>query len=221
MQSTGMLQRPRASLAARATSRRVVVCRAQQARAASIGADGAVLIGPRPECTRQWAASPSARWNVRRAAGPWTPAGGPRPRRRAANAWPSGAAMRACAAAALTAPRGLRPAPSRPPAQQQQQQAPAALARRAAAAAAAALLALAPAAGPAAANEFDILGEPTPTSSYFIDDASVLSKATRSELNKKLRLLEARCAARRGAGCCGGAWPRRAESGAARGPEGL
>lgn len=42
----------------------------------------------------------------------------------------------------------------------------------------------------AVANEFDILGEPTPTTSYYVDDAGVLSKSTRSAINKKLRLLE-------------------------------
>lgn len=45
---------------------------------------------------------------------------------------------------------------------------------------------------PAIASEFDILGEPTPTSNYFIDDASVLSKATRQDINKRLKLLEVR-----------------------------
>lgn len=63
------------------------------------------------------------------------------------------------------------------------------VAKRVAAGAAAALLTLAPAV-PALANEFDVLGEPTPTSSYYVDDAGVLSKSTRSEVNKKLRLLE-------------------------------
>ncbi len=43
---------------------------------------------------------------------------------------------------------------------------------------------------PALAGEFDVLGEPAPTSTYFIDDANVLSKASRSEINKKLKLLE-------------------------------
>lgn len=71
------------------------------------------------------------------------------------------------------------------------QQTPAAadVAKRVAAAGAAALLTLAPAV-PALANEFDILGEPTPTTAYYVDDASVLSKSTRSQINKTLRLLE-------------------------------
>ncbi|KAG2442578.1 hypothetical protein HXX76_002663 [Chlamydomonas incerta] len=43
---------------------------------------------------------------------------------------------------------------------------------------------------PAIASEFDILGEPTPTANYFIDDASVMSKATRQDINKRLKLLE-------------------------------
>ena len=42
------------------------------------------------------------------------------------------------------------------------------------------------------ANEFDILGEPVPTKNYFIDDAGVLSKSTRSDLNKRLSILEVR-----------------------------
>eukprot|EP00882_Tetradesmus_deserticola_P001501 GHRQ01001621.1.p1 GENE.GHRQ01001621.1~~GHRQ01001621.1.p1 ORF type:complete len:266 (+),score=96.33 GHRQ01001621.1:215-1012(+) len=63
------------------------------------------------------------------------------------------------------------------------------LAQRAAAAGAAVLLSAGMAA-PALATEFDILGEPTPTKAYFVDDASVLSKSTRSALNKKLGILE-------------------------------
>ncbi len=63
---------------------------------------------------------------------------------------------------------------------------------RGAAAGAAALLALGSLAGPSLATEFDILGEPTPTKNYFVDDASVLSKATRSDLNKRLSILEVR-----------------------------
>lgn len=65
------------------------------------------------------------------------------------------------------------------------------LAQRAAAAGAAVLLSAGMAA-PALATEFDILAEPTPTKAYYVDDASVLSKATRSELNKKLGILEVR-----------------------------
>jgi hypothetical protein len=42
---------------------------------------------------------------------------------------------------------------------------------------------------PAIASEFDILGEETPKT-YYYDDASVLSKATRSELSKRLSFLE-------------------------------
>lgn len=76
---------------------------------------------------------------------------------------------------------------------QQQQRPPSPLsdaARRAAAGAAAVLLAAAPLTGAALANEFDVLGEPAPTNTYYVDDAGVLSKSTRSEVNKKLRLLE-------------------------------
>jgi hypothetical protein len=65
------------------------------------------------------------------------------------------------------------------------------LAQRAAAAGAAVLLS-AGVAAPALATEFDILAEPTPTKAYFVDDASVLSKSTKSELNKKLGILEVR-----------------------------
>jgi hypothetical protein len=65
------------------------------------------------------------------------------------------------------------------------------LAQRAAAAGAAVLLSAGMAA-PALATEFDILAEPAPTKAYFVDDASVLSKSTKSELNKKLGILEVR-----------------------------
>ena len=61
---------------------------------------------------------------------------------------------------------------------------------QAAQAAAAAAAALVLAASPACANEFDILGEPRPTVQHVLDDAGVLSKATRSEVNKRLKLLE-------------------------------
>eukprot|EP00775_Hariotina_reticulata_P011379 gene11379-11528_t len=64
------------------------------------------------------------------------------------------------------------------------------IAQRAAAASAAALLSISSLAGSALASEFDILAEPTPTKTYFVDDASVLSKATRSDLNKRLSILE-------------------------------
>jgi hypothetical protein len=42
---------------------------------------------------------------------------------------------------------------------------------------------------PALASEFDVLAETTP-SAYYLDDASVLSKSTRSDLNKRLSYLE-------------------------------
>lgn len=60
------------------------------------------------------------------------------------------------------------------------------------AAAAAALLSVGAACGPALASELDLLLEPTPTSRYVIDDAGVLSKATRQELNQRLKNLEAK-----------------------------
>ena len=63
------------------------------------------------------------------------------------------------------------------------------LSRKVAAAGVAGMLALAPVTN-ALASEFDILGEPVPTSTYIIDDASVLNKITKSEINKKLKTLE-------------------------------
>merc|ERR1719379_1108307 len=43
---------------------------------------------------------------------------------------------------------------------------------------------------PAQSSEFDILAENEPKSSYYIDDASVLSRTTRDEINGKLSDLE-------------------------------
>lgn len=43
---------------------------------------------------------------------------------------------------------------------------------------------------PALASEFDILGETSPPKEYFVDDAGVLSKSTRGDLNTKLKTLE-------------------------------
>jgi hypothetical protein len=63
------------------------------------------------------------------------------------------------------------------------------LAKRAAAGAAAVTLSLGSVSVPAIATEFDILGEETPKA-YYVDDASVLSKSTRSDLNKRLSFLE-------------------------------
>lgn len=45
-------------------------------------------------------------------------------------------------------------------------------------------------AAPALATEFDVLAEPTPTKNYFVDDAGVLSRSTKSDLNKRLSILE-------------------------------
>lgn len=64
------------------------------------------------------------------------------------------------------------------------------LAQRAACAGAAALLSLGALAGPGLASEFDILAEPTPAKNYFVDDAGVLSRSTKSDLNKRLSILE-------------------------------
>jgi hypothetical protein len=63
------------------------------------------------------------------------------------------------------------------------------LAKRAAAGAAALTLTLGGLSVPAIASEFDVLAEETPKA-YYLDDASVLSKATRSDLNKRLSILE-------------------------------
>eukprot|EP00967_Tisochrysis_lutea_P070474 scaffold93018_cov13-Tisochrysis_lutea.AAC.1 len=57
---------------------------------------------------------------------------------------------------------------------------------------------------PALASEFDLLAEPKPTTSYYIDDAGALSKSTKSDLDKKLKDLEVRgrrCACIRGNLC--------------------
>jgi hypothetical protein len=67
------------------------------------------------------------------------------------------------------------------------------LRQRLASAGAAAMLSLGAVSGAAVATEFDILAEPTPTSNFFIDDAEVLSKSTRSDVNKRLRTLEVGC----------------------------
>ncbi|PNH12402.1 hypothetical protein TSOC_000639 [Tetrabaena socialis] len=64
------------------------------------------------------------------------------------------------------------------------------LGQKLASAGAAALLSLGCLGAPAIASEFDILAEPTPTANYFVDDANVLSKSTRGDINKRLKLLE-------------------------------
>lgn len=76
-----------------------------------------------------------------------------------------------------------------------------------AAAVLAASLALGGAPGPAAASEFDLLVEPKPTTSYYVDDASALSLSTKSDLNKKLKKLEV------GGGGAGGRGPVGGEEG--------
>jgi hypothetical protein len=119
------------------------------------------------------------------------------------DAWPRVAALAALSNAHRARARAHNASPARTPPPPTQTphihlrtpQSPASeLARKAAAAGAAAMLTLSPlmAAAPAAANEFDILSESAPTAAYYLDDASALSKATRSEINKKLRLLEVR-----------------------------
>ena len=65
------------------------------------------------------------------------------------------------------------------------------LAQRIAATSAAAMMTLSSFSGTAAiASEFDLLAEPAPTTSYYLDDASVLSSSTKSDVNKKLKDLE-------------------------------
>lgn len=64
------------------------------------------------------------------------------------------------------------------------------IAQKVASAGAAALLTLGSLSGAAVAGEFDILAEPTPSTHFYIDDANVLSKATRSEVDVKLKTLE-------------------------------
>lgn len=65
------------------------------------------------------------------------------------------------------------------------------LAQKIAAVGAAAVISLGSLSAPAIASEFDIAAETTPTTHYFLDDANVLSRATRGEIDKKLKILEA------------------------------
>ncbi|KAJ9510181.1 hypothetical protein QJQ45_015653 [Haematococcus lacustris] len=65
----------------------------------------------------------------------------------------------------------------------------------------AALMTVGSMSGAAVASEFDLLAEPAPTTSYYLDDASVLSISTKGDLNKKLKELEttlSRCVRRVG-----------------------
>ena len=64
------------------------------------------------------------------------------------------------------------------------------LAQKVATAGAAALLTLGSLSGAAVAGEFDILAEPTPSAHFWVDDANVLSKSTRGEIDVKLKTLE-------------------------------
>jgi len=64
------------------------------------------------------------------------------------------------------------------------------LSKRAAAAGAAAMLALGGLSGAAVASEFDILAETTAPKQHYFDDANVLSKQSRADINKKLNLME-------------------------------
>lgn len=65
-----------------------------------------------------------------------------------------------------------------------------AMAQKIATAGAAALMTLGALSGAAVASEFDIIAEDRPSTHFFVDDANVLSRATRSEIDKKLGLLE-------------------------------
>lgn len=64
------------------------------------------------------------------------------------------------------------------------------IAQKVATAGAAALLTLGNLAAPAIASEFDVIAESVPTTHYYVDDANVLSRSTKSEVDKKLKLLE-------------------------------
>lgn len=66
------------------------------------------------------------------------------------------------------------------------------LPQRLAAAGCATLVGLSALSGAAVASEFDLLSEPKPTTSYYVDDANVLSVSTKGDLNKKLKELEVR-----------------------------
>ena len=44
--------------------------------------------------------------------------------------------------------------------------------------------------GAAVAGEFDVLAEPTPSAHYYVDDANVMSKSTRSEVDVRLKTVE-------------------------------
>jgi hypothetical protein len=63
---------------------------------------------------------------------------------------------------------------------------------------------MAPLSGAAIASEFDVLAEPLPTSTFYVDDAGVLSKSTRNEINKQLKNLEASPVSMPPACCCRG-----------------
>jgi uncharacterized protein len=63
-------------------------------------------------------------------------------------------------------------------------------AQKAASFGAASLLALGSLSAPSIAGEFDVLAENTPKSHFFVDDANVMSKSTRGEVDQKLKLLE-------------------------------
>lgn len=98
-------------------------------------------------------------------------------------------ARRACAAPARLAARSSKLACR---AQQQDEKLPLwkSASQKIATAGAAAILACSSISPYALANEFDILGEPAPTSEYVIDDANVMSKSGKKALNNLLKTSE-------------------------------
>lgn len=63
-------------------------------------------------------------------------------------------------------------------------------AKKAVATGAAALLSLGALSGVALANEFDVVGEAAPSQHYYVDDANVISRSNRGDIDYKLKRLE-------------------------------
>ena len=104
--------------------------------------------------------------------------------------WPTRVFSEVAVRLVLAARRGGDQCASTPPAQVVSD-----VAQKLAAAGAAALLTTGALSGSAAlASEFDVLTSPTPKETFYYDDAGVLSRDTRGELNKRLRSLEVRTA---------------------------
>lgn len=64
------------------------------------------------------------------------------------------------------------------------------LGQKLASAGAAAMLTLGSLSGAAVASEFDVMAESAPSTHYYVDDANVLSKSSKGDIDKKLKLLE-------------------------------